>query len=455
MSSERLDAIEKKIDRDVAGAIQLYGSPSGATTIVPKNLTDVMEFAKMMAVSGPCVRPAFRGSPGACLAIALQAFRTGADPFAVANKAYITTSRSGDEQIAYEAQYIHAVLNTSGRLAKRLRATYSGAGQKRKCTIIGHVVGEDEPLEYESPSIEEIAVKNSPLWKGDPDQQLFYYSTRAWGRRHLPEVLLGMYTPDEIRGEVIDVTPGPAALRPRPEDYVTPATASPVQHTEEPARFELTDFVGEVTEYAAAGEARDALLEMIKQARSLKALEGLWESNTSSGAVADIAEAIEDGAEPLHQAYAEAKAAFEPKSGNGQDRSQAGDQPTGPAAGATASQTEHPEERQSSTPTERRTPPIAVPQNTTGEAAPRDEPGSLAVPLRKAAGGKTDWEGTAADMEAKIATLTDPAQTAPNGGFMTANRQTLELMRSGNRNAWSTVNYRLNDRYRVLQGGEP
>ena len=89
------------------------------------------------------------------------------------------------------------------------------------------------------------------------------------------------------------------------------------------------------------------------------------------------------------------------------------------------------------------------------EAAPRDEPGSLVVPLRKAAGGKADWEGTAADMEALIATLTDPAQTAPNGGFMAANRQTLELMRSGNKNAWSTVNYRLNDRYRVLQGGEP
>ena len=244
--------------------------------------------------------------------------------------------------------------------------------------------------------------------------------------------------------------------RPDPSDYITVVdeegngTDQKISQQPEP-EFQVVDFVGELTAYQTAEEARDALLEMIKQARSLKALEGLWESNTSSGAVADIADAIEDGAEPLHQAYAEAKAAFEPKSGNGQDLPQAGNQP----AGATASQTEHPEERQSSTPTERRTPPIAVPQNTTGEAAPRDEPGSLAVPLRKAAGGKTDWEGTAADMEAKIATLTDPAQTAPNGGFMTANRQTLELMRSGNRNAWSTVNYRLNDRYRVLQGGEP
>jgi hypothetical protein len=362
-SNERTQQIEKKIDLDVTGSIALYGSPAGATTIAPKNLTDVMEFAKLMAVSGPCVRPAFRGSPGACLAIALQAFRTGADPFAVANKAYITTNRSGDEQIAYEAQYIHAVLNTSGRLAKRLRAIYSGAGSKRKCTIIGHVVGEEEPLEYESPSIEEIAVKNSPLWKGDPDQQLFYYSTRAWGRRHLPEVLLGMYTPDEIRGEVIDITPP----RPRPEDYATEATSA--EQTEAPASFDVIDFAGEMREYETEIEAMEALVGLIGDARSLRSLEGLIESNPTLAQYPAVIEAFKEQKETFKDP------------GNGQDRSGTGAQPFDPARGATSSadaEPEHPEGE--STTGERSTaqelPAVgaATPAANTTNEHPRDDP---------------------------------------------------------------------------------
>jgi hypothetical protein len=41
-------------------------------------------------------------------------------------------------------------------------------------------------------------VKNSPLWKGDVDQQLFYYSVRAFARRHFPDVMMGIYTVDEL-----------------------------------------------------------------------------------------------------------------------------------------------------------------------------------------------------------------------------------------------------------------
>jgi hypothetical protein len=333
----RTQQIEKRIDPEISGAIALSES-GGARSIAPENMAQMFEFAKLMAISGPCVRPAFRGSPGACLAIALQAFRTGADPFAVANKAYITTSRSGDEQIAYEAQYIHAVLNTSGKLKKRLRPTYSGAGAKRKCTIIGHVVGEDEPLEYESPTIEEIAVKNSPLWKGDPDQQLFYYSSRAWGRRHLPEVLLGMYTPDEIRSEVIDITP---VARPRPEDYATAAGSEPETEqteTETGKAFEVFDFSGEARECRTEEAAIEALEWLIADARTLRELEVLDENNPNLMKFPI-----------LIAAYKDKKELFKDP-GNGQDRSAAGAQPSDQG------QTEHPEGDAQSIPGERSTP---------------------------------------------------------------------------------------------------
>ena len=55
--------------------------------------------------------------------------------------------------------------------------------------------GEEVPLE--SPEIGKIQPKNSPLWKTDPDQQLGYYTIRAWARRHRPDVLLGVYDREE------------------------------------------------------------------------------------------------------------------------------------------------------------------------------------------------------------------------------------------------------------------
>lgn len=192
------EKIEGRIDKEVAGALPMKGT-GGAVSIAPRNVAELMEFSKMMALSGPCVRPQFRNNPGACMAISIQAFRWGMDPFAVCNKAYITTAKGGDQQISFEAQLIHAVVNERAPLQGRLRPAYDGQGGTRKCKIVGYLVGEDAPFDYESPEIGKIGVKNSPLWQSDPDQQLFYYSVRAWARRHVPEVLLGVCTEDEIR----------------------------------------------------------------------------------------------------------------------------------------------------------------------------------------------------------------------------------------------------------------
>ncbi len=43
-----------------------------------------------------------------------------------------------------------------------------------------------------------ITVKNSPLWKVNVELQLAYHTTRSWARLYAPEVLLGIYTPDEV-----------------------------------------------------------------------------------------------------------------------------------------------------------------------------------------------------------------------------------------------------------------
>jgi hypothetical protein len=266
----RLARIERNIDREVAGNLAISRSTAGTFTIMPRNVGEIMEFAKMMAVSDFCVRPGFRGNPGACLAVALQAFRCGGDPFAWANKAYITKSKSGDEQISYEAQLIHAIVTSSGVLQKRLRPVYEGQGTKRKCKIIGYIKGEEEPFEYESPTVEEIAVKNSPLWTADRDQQLYYYTTRAWARRYVPEILLGIYAPEEM-GDVIDMEP--ETPEPQRVDYREPEP--------EPELFAVVALDGEVFEFEAPANAVDALRTVLTGARRAgpKMLEAAIENN--------------------------------------------------------------------------------------------------------------------------------------------------------------------------------
>ena len=60
----------------------------------------------------------------------------------------------------------------------------------------------------------QAGVRNSPLWEQDPRQQLAYLCVKRWARLHAPDVLLGVYTPDELQEAAPrverDVTPPPA-----------------------------------------------------------------------------------------------------------------------------------------------------------------------------------------------------------------------------------------------------
>jgi hypothetical protein len=100
--------------------------------------------------------------------------------------------------MGYEAQLVIAVINANAPIKGRLKPTFTGEGQSRQCAVSATFQAESEPCEYVSPKISDIPTKNSPLWKADPDQQLFYYSARAWARRYCPEIVMGVYTVDEL-----------------------------------------------------------------------------------------------------------------------------------------------------------------------------------------------------------------------------------------------------------------
>ncbi len=153
---------------------------------------EVMEFAKLMAVSQQAVPKDFRNNPGMCLAVAFQAIEWRMSPFQVANKAYVVNDR-----IAFESQLIHGVIEARAPLKQRLDCRYEGEGPDRQCIVIGTFL-DGAVREYKTPKIKDIKVKNSPLWVSDPDQQLWYYGSRSWSRKWCPDVILGIYSRDEI-----------------------------------------------------------------------------------------------------------------------------------------------------------------------------------------------------------------------------------------------------------------
>lgn len=187
-------ALEKFQERGAIGKTEVMVSDSRGGLRF-ENMMQMMEFAKMMALADIGVAPHLRGNPGACLRIVLQADAWGFDPFSVGDKSYAVGGR-----ISYESQLVHAVVERRAPMHGRLRPSWEGSidDGTRKCIITGKLIGETDPFVWESPMIKDIKTKNSPEWSANPDKQLFYHASRDWARIYVPDVLLGVYTRDEI-----------------------------------------------------------------------------------------------------------------------------------------------------------------------------------------------------------------------------------------------------------------
>ncbi|MCF6304384.1 MAG: recombinase RecT [Rhodobacteraceae bacterium] len=196
MPDTKLEQIETGLNKEITASVAVGGGIGGLQF---KGMGEVMEFAKLMSLSSKAVPPHLRGDPGACLAVSVQALGWRMDPFAVANKSYFVNDR-----IAFEAQLIHAVIEQRAPIKGRIQGEYFGKDDQRKLRVWADLKS-GGVVEYMSPELGK-ARKKSPLWKDDPDQQLWYYSVRAMCRRHFPDVILGVYSDDEIN-DIKDITP--------------------------------------------------------------------------------------------------------------------------------------------------------------------------------------------------------------------------------------------------------
>lgn len=213
-------------------------------------MDQMMRLADLMATARCTIPDEFRGKPGDCLAIVMQAVQWRMNPFSLAQKTFFVSGKIG-----YEAQLVNAVITSMAPTQDRLHYDWYGPWEK----ILGKFVeresktGKDKhghPSKYKVPGwtqadevglgvkvwatlkgeaaprelsllMSQAITRNSTLWAEDPRQQLAYLASKRWARLYCPDVLLGVYTPDEletivereVEGEVVEYQTGTERLK--------------------------------------------------------------------------------------------------------------------------------------------------------------------------------------------------------------------------------------------------
>jgi hypothetical protein len=181
-----------------------------------------------------------------CFLVIEQAMRWRMSPFAVAQSTYVLSGKLG-----YEGKLITAVVNASPRLSKSLNFEYSGKGQERQVRVYGTLRGEETPREV----VGTVAAwkTNNKQWETQVDQMLSYRGAREWARRHMPEVILGVYAEEELEQIASRPTATTVSVETL-EDFVTPSQVE--------ASDDHKGKVGTTPEYA--GEPKPVVAEIVK-----------------------------------------------------------------------------------------------------------------------------------------------------------------------------------------------
>lgn len=177
--------------------------------------------ADMMANGRATVPQHLQGNPADCMAVIMQAAQWRMNPFAVAQKTHVVSGTLG-----YEAQLVNAVVCSSTKVKDSFHYEWFGDWNK----VIGNFVtktsqkgnqyqapnwtaadekglgvrvwatlkGENEPRLIEL-LLSQAQVRNSTLWASDPKQQLAYLAVKRWARLYAPDVILGVYSSDELQ----------------------------------------------------------------------------------------------------------------------------------------------------------------------------------------------------------------------------------------------------------------
>ena len=228
---------------DQAAQNVAMATSSAALILDVASMDSIMRLADFMAKGRTTIPDHFKGSPADCAAVIMQAIQWRMNPYAVAQKTHIVNGTLG-----YEAQLVNSAIQSSGVTVDRFAYEWFGPWEN----IIGKSKVIDKPAQgkygdkdykkayqYRVPDYDmnaetglgvrvsatlkgeraprvlelllvQASVRNSPLWATDPKQQLAYLAVKRWARLYSPDVILGVYSNDELEDfspGMVDVTP--------------------------------------------------------------------------------------------------------------------------------------------------------------------------------------------------------------------------------------------------------
>lgn len=157
-----------------------------------------------------------------CFAVVNQAVRWGMDPFAVVQCASVVRGK-----LVFEGKLVAAVLRA--KLGVRLNYEYDeGRGPKQGITVWGMLDG--DRLEIHG-TVEDWSTGEKGAWGRASNwrRMLAYRGTREWARLYAPDVLLGVYTDDELEDMAEEARARRATLiaPPPPAEEVAKIAAEP------------------------------------------------------------------------------------------------------------------------------------------------------------------------------------------------------------------------------------
>lgn len=219
-------------------SLPALGSSTTELLLRGDSLDRMFKVAEFMASSKTTLPAHFRGNPADCLAVVMQSMQWDMNPFAVAQKTHLVNGVLG-----YEAQLVNAVITSRAPVTGRLEYEWFGDWEK----VIGKfdIKTNSEGKQYRQPGwkledeaglgvsvwatfkgesqprrldllLAQARTRNSTLWADDPRQQLAYLATKRWSRLYCPDVIMGVYSPDEME-EVQSRDMGAAVVVNEPE----------------------------------------------------------------------------------------------------------------------------------------------------------------------------------------------------------------------------------------------
>ena len=175
-----------------------------------------------------------------CFLVVNQAIRWGFDPFAVAPETYSVGGKLG-----FQGKLVAAVINVRAGLKRSLWYTFNDkTGDALEVTVHGHIEGEEEERTV-TMTVAQGRTDNA-IWTKDPHQKLIYSGAIKWGRRHTPEVVMGVLTDDDLdaareEARAIAAKPirpsfvgAPSQMTEIPSDVAAPAQPAPPAPPEPP-----------------------------------------------------------------------------------------------------------------------------------------------------------------------------------------------------------------------------